>query len=85
MISFTKKQARIDFNNSIYSQKILEKAVNDFKNTCNIKLTNQGLSSLVIIKTEKTDELKPIAHEFCNYALALMKDNIIETTTHIKT
>ncbi|MFH1641594.1 MAG: HxsD-like protein [Nanoarchaeota archaeon] len=82
MIDFTKNKAKITFNNSIYYPEILGTATSDFKKSCKIRYINEGLYSSVVI--ESKDELRPLTLEFCNYALALMKDKFVELAHYVK-
>jgi len=82
MINFLENKAEITFNNDIYSPEILDQAISDFKETCNLTIEKQGLTSTVTITSD--EDLKEITYEFCNYALALMKDAYVQSAKYVK-
>lgn len=84
MINFTKNKAQIQFNNTLYFPEVLEQAVDDFKKSCKIKFINEGLLSSVVIESKEKNTLKNVVYEFCNYALALMKDKFVESAHYVK-
>ena len=83
MITFSKNQAKITFYNSLYSPDVIKKAVNDFSKSCEIKFLKEAVLSYVTI-TAKQNTLKNLTYEFCNHALALMKDTFVETARYVK-
>ena len=84
MIEFTKNKAKIQFSNLLYFPAVLGLAVEDFKLDHKIMLDKGGLSSSVVIEGPDEDQLRILAYEFCNYALALMKDRFVESAHYDK-
>jgi hypothetical protein len=85
MIEFKGDKSKIEFNNAIYFPEVLGQAVEDYSSAFKIKLIKEGLFSFVVIDFSGCSENGvEITYEFCNYALALMKDKFVESAHYVK-
>ena len=60
----------VSLNEQIYERASIDKAADDFRASCSIKSTEDGL----VIKPKDKKDLDVVGHEFCNYVLGVMKN-----------
>ena len=67
------KRVEIILNKSFYCVEAVKKAVEDFKEIGNFSVScDDGI--LISIKLKNEEGIENIGYEFCNYVLALMKN-----------
>jgi len=59
----------VSLNEMIYLRAAIDRAIDDYKDSCSIKNTEEGL----VIKPKDKKDLDVVGHEFCNYVLGVMK------------
>ena len=72
-IDYKLKKVDVILNKEFYSIDAIKKAINDFKDACDASLSNKK-DILVSLRVKTNDDIDKIGYEFCNYVLALMKN-----------
>ena len=67
------KKVEISLNKNFYSIDAVKKAISDFKKVGNFSVSNKK-SIIVSLKLKNSSDIENIGYEFCNYVLALMKN-----------
>jgi len=64
-------------NKEFYTLKEMREALNDFKFVCEGKIEETpGKMFKIVLKSKDSSKLNMLEHEFCNYSLGLMKNNM---------
>ncbi len=69
-VNKAKNEVLLNFNEKFYRKGFIDQAVLDFKEVCDIKETNKGLS----LKPKEKVDIDVLGYEFYNYTLGLMKN-----------
>jgi len=69
-IKAKKNSVVVELNPRIYSQLSINQAIEDFKESCDIKTSEQGIE----LKPKDKEDLTIVGYEFYNYVLGLMKN-----------
>lgn len=65
---------RIKLNKDFYDMDSIRKAAEDFSGVCSTVVNNkEGFG--IILTSRGNKDIKILGYEFCNYVLALMKNN----------
>ncbi len=64
---------KIRLNNRFYKKEAVEKALHDFRGICSGNILDDSIA-VELIPKEDIDDLE---HEFSNYVLGLMKNNML--------
>ena len=68
----------ISLNKKFYEIKIIKNSLADFKEVCKGKIKkHEGKDIIIMLKPLEIKMTDCLGHEFCNYALGLMKNKII--------
>ena len=70
-INKKKNEVVLSFNEKFYDKKFINQAVEDFKESCDIKKDKD----FIFLKPKKGIELDTLGYEFYNYVLGLIKNN----------
>ncbi len=68
-----KLRIKLKLNNKFYNKKVVEEALNDFKEVCKGKILNNNIE----IELNPKEDVPKLKEEFCNYVLGLMKNQVI--------
>ena len=77
-IKINKKSKKVDIslNKKFYSIKAVKQASQDFKDICNCTIPkNKNIE--ISLKLKEDLDINTIGYEFCNYVLALMKNETL--------
>lgn len=69
------KSVRIKLSKDFYDMDSIRKAMEDFSGLCSATINREGLE--IVLTTKGKSDVKTLGYEFCNYVLALMKNNNI--------
>jgi len=75
-IDKTKKRVIVNLNKEFYNVDSVKKAAEDFKDTSDISVSDKE-AIIIIMKLKDSSYLNNIGYEFCNYVLALMKNEAL--------
>ncbi len=66
-----KNEVILSFNNKFYNKEVIDKAIEDFKQACDVRQEGE----LIILKPKEKTDLNILGYEFYNYVLGLIKNN----------
>lgn len=66
-----KNEVILSFNDKFYDKRFVDKAIEEFKQVCDIKRDN----CLIVLRPKEKIDLNTLGFEFYNYVLGLIKTN----------
>ena len=64
----------VELNKDFYNRESINKTVKDFSNICDTIVKENGNFRIILKPKEEVDS-NELVNEFCNYVLAIMKNN----------
>ncbi len=75
-IDYKSKEIGLCLSKDFYSVDAVKQAIEDFKGICDSSLSNKK-DILISLKLKTDEDINIVGYEFCNYVLALMKNEAI--------